>query len=524
MNSRISWLDRAILAVAPAWGRRRIAARAAARFARHYEAASGGRRTAGWYRMHTDANAAAGPSIQALREFSRDLRRNNAWARRGVQVIVNGTVGWGVVPKPSAVAKEAKAVWKLWAETALCDFDGRLPFAGLQRLVMSTVVESGAALVLLEVDDDERLPVPLRIRVLEPDYLDQRKDGPVDGAGGNVIIQGIEFDRRGRRVAYHLHRHHPGASGGGRLIDPRGLESRRVPADDVLHVYQVERAGGVQGIPWLASVIAKLNDLDEYEDGALMQQKIASFFGAFVQDFDGLGTALGGADPGAPPDPLIETLEPGSVNYLPPGKTVAFPSPPSAQSYDPFTKANLRRIAAGLGVTYEDLTGDYGQVNYSSARMARLGFYRNVDDWRWNMLIPQFCDGVWRRVMALAAPAYGWATVPSATWTPPPIPMLDPDKEGLAYQRLVRSGAMTLFGMIRELGYDPDEHLAEIATGNKRLDELEIWLDSDPRRIAAGGAIAHENQGPNQAEEDDDAEEVDLDDDEGDSSEEPLAS
>ena len=51
----------------------------------------------------------------------------------------------------------------------------------------------------------------------------------VDG-NGNVIRQGIEFDRLGRRVAFHFLRRHPGDS-----TDP-GLsgETVRVPASEVL--------------------------------------------------------------------------------------------------------------------------------------------------------------------------------------------------------------------------------------------------------------------------------------------------
>ena len=84
-RERITWWDRILMAVAPQWGLRRVQARAATRaMARHYEAAQGGRRTSGWQRFSSDANAAAGPALTALRELSRDLLRNNGWAQTGV--------------------------------------------------------------------------------------------------------------------------------------------------------------------------------------------------------------------------------------------------------------------------------------------------------------------------------------------------------------------------------------------------------------------------------------------------------
>jgi capsid protein len=103
------------------------------------------------------------------------------------------------------------------------------------------------------------------------------------------------------------------------------------------------------------------------------------------------------------------------------------------------------------------------------------------------MLIPQLCDGVWRWVMKAAAEVYGWHEVPTAEWAPPPMPMLEPEKEGLAYTRLVRGGFRTLPQVWRELGEDPESMLKEIAASNTELDRLKIWLDSDPRRVSAAG-------------------------------------
>jgi capsid protein len=98
---RLSWLDRFLIGIAPDWGLRRVRARGAAQLmARHFEAAQGSRRTTGWQRSSSDANVANRPALTALRELSRDLRRNNGWAKRGMQAIVNNTVGWGILAKP----------------------------------------------------------------------------------------------------------------------------------------------------------------------------------------------------------------------------------------------------------------------------------------------------------------------------------------------------------------------------------------------------------------------------------------
>lgn len=489
-----TWWDRFLIKVAPVWGLNRAKGKAVAFTAmRSYEAAGDGRRTTGWHSPSTDANAASEPSLQRLRDLSRDLRRNNGWAKRGIQVISANTVGWGIAAKatgaPEGIARDAQEIWRLWSESVACDYDGRMPFNGLQRLVMDTIVESGEALILREAaNSSDGLPVPLRIRVLEPDFIDLSRQGTREDGG--KIQQGIEFDAKGRRVAYWIFHQHPGAISQGSFFS-RGFSSRRVPASDVLHVYQVDRPGQLRGVPWLMAAIAKLNDFDDYDDARLMQAKIAACFGALVTDPNGDPRPLGAEEPG---DDTLENLEPGQIQYLQPGQEVTSLTPPSTSDHGGFSETQLRRIAASLGVTYEDLTMDYSKVNFSSARMARLSHWQNIHDWRWNMLIPQFCSGVFRWVMELAEGMEGWGVVPTARWSPPPMPMLSPEKEGLAIQRLVRVGARTLPQIIREQGEDPEMHLAEYAASNANLDRLGIVLDSDARKTTAAGMLQPEDE------------------------------
>lgn len=479
----LSWWDRLLIGIAPDWGMRRVRARASATLlARHFEAAQGGRRTSGWQRFATDANTANGPALTALRELSRDLVRNNGWAENGVRTIVGNTVGWGIMPRPKGPrSAQAAEIWEAWSNSTACDFDGLLSFTGLQALAMRTIAESGEVLILRQpASSADGLPVPLRLQVLEPDYLDKGRNGAT--LEGGSIVDGIEFDRHRRRVAFWLFSSHPG----GQRLATAGFESVRIPAERVLHIYRVDRPGQVRGVPWLASAIAKIKDLDDFEDAELMQQKVAACFGAFVSDLDGSATPLGGPETTGEDGYQIESLEPGHIAYLPPGKQVSFAQPPAVHD-TAFSTRVLRRIAVSLGVTYEDLSGDYSQVNFSSARIARLSHWTKIHEWRWQMLIPRLCEPVWRWVIGMAAELEGWAKLPTAQWSAPPMPILEPDKEGLAYQRLIRIGAMTWSQMVRELGEDPALQLEEIETMNREFDKRGIVLDSDPRRMSGSG-------------------------------------
>lgn len=482
-------LDRAIGFLAPRVALQRMKARGAMELlARHYEAAAVGRRTQGWRRSASDSNAVVGPALSVLREVARDLVRNNPYAESALTTIGDHVVGWGIVAKPKRKNPRAAELWDAWAGTTACDADGRNDFAGLQKLVMRTVVESGEVLVRRRFRlPTDGLPIPLQIQVLDPDYLDTLKTGITitnnDGLIVGRIIHGVEFDAIGRRVAYWLFPEHPGSAMRSAMLFGSSTASRRVPAESVLHVYKQSRPGQVRGPSWFAPVLLRFKEFDEYEDATLMKQKIAACLAVITSDTDGSNPHLGNTDPN---DPAIDSLEPGMIINAGPGRSIQVVQPPTVREHADYARTTLRAIATGLGVTYEDLTGDYDGMPFSAARMSRLRHWARVEDWRWRTLIPQLCHPVWYWAMEAAA-IMGLSDPPAAEWTAPPPPMIDPANEGLAYMRNIRTGIMTLSEAQRERGYDPVALMAEMAADNKRLDELEIILDSDPRNTTQAG-------------------------------------
>lgn len=476
---RLTWVDRVTRTMAPRWTLDRVRARMAVDLLhRHYEGAAAGRRTQGWHRGSADANAATGPFIGRLRDVARDLVRNNPYAESAITTIVDQTVGWGLTAKPSPASPRLKAAWDAWANTTACDADARNDFAGLQKMVLRAVVQDGEVLVRRRWRrPEDGLPLPLQLQVLEADFLDTTKHG-ITTAGGGRIVYGVEFNAIGQRVAYWLYPEHPGNSG---WVAPGSV---RVPAGGILHVFRPTRPGAVRGASWYAPVLLRMKDYDEYEDATLMKQKIAACLAVLTTDVDGTQNPLGSEDED---DETVDWLEPGMIKSVPAGQAVEVVQPPSVGDYKDYAEASLRSQAAGLGVTYEDYTGDYTELPFSAARMSRLRIWSQVEDRRWRMLVPQFCDPSWRWAME-AAQVLGLASsMPTARWTAPPLPMIEPDKEGLAYQRLIRNRLISQSEAIRERGYDPDELYAEMAKDDATLDALGLVSDSDPRKMTQAG-------------------------------------
>lgn len=465
---------------------------------RSYDAAKTGRRTQGWARQTADVNTITARALGELRLHARDLVRNNAWASGGLEALVSNTIGWGIVGKAiDGDIETANSLWKEWSESTDCDADGRLTLPGLQELAFRTIVESGEVLIRRRIRrPEDGLTIPLQIQVIEPDHIDTSKNGVISSSGG-PINQGIEYDKIGRRRAYWLFPQHPGSvqpSINGKSQN----ESVPVPASEVIHVYRILRPGQVRGVTWLASTIAPLKDFDEYEDAALMKQKVSACFVGVVTDADGDDTSVGEQDE---ENDEIEEFQPGTMTYLKPGRSISFGSPPPAGD-DQFSNRNLRKVGKGFGsLTYEELTNDFSNVNFSSARMGRLSHYSNVRRWQWNMLIPQMCVPIWDWFNEAAVLAGKLRQPSRSRWTPPPMQMIEPDKEGLAYSRLIRNGLMTLDDAIRELGGDPDEQLKQLAADMAKLDALKLKLDCDPRNTSQAGQVQQEPQEPPSADE-----------------------
>lgn len=449
---------------------------------RFYDGASSGRRTDGWVTPSTSSSAETYGQLTRLRNRSRDLYRNDAFAKRAVDVIVGNTVGSGIMLKilsnASGRSKRANDVWKKWAFTTDCDIEGRRDFFALQALVMNTVVQSGECLVRRVNVTNSKSGVNLKLQVLEPDHLDTLKDGYYQEGSKNLVVQGIEFDESGRRVAYHIYERHPGDN---YTVNKNVYVSKRIPASEILHIFRQDRPGQVRGVPWLHPVIITMQDLNEFIDATIVKQKVAAAFAGFVTDVEGQDVN-GNFN-------FAEKLEPGALELLPPGRDIKFPNPPSANDFDPLTKMFLRQISAGVGITYEAISNDYSQVNFSSGRMGWIEFQRNLSQWQWNTLIPQFCDGCfdWFLSAAQVSGEVDGIETLTANWTPPKREMIDPSQELKAMRDGVRSGLITWSEAHRSLGNDPDTILQEIKTDFEKFDEMGLVLDSDPRKVSQSG-------------------------------------
>ena len=335
---------------------------------------------------------------------------------------------------------------------------------------------------------EDGLSIPLQLQLLEPDHL----DGSRIANGLNDIVAGIEIDRLNRRQAYWLYPEHPGENRLGRGIS---LTASRVPADQIAHAFRRTRAGQMIGVPFLHRVLLDLRDLDDLEQASLMQQKIASCFGAFVRRPDA-GARQGLLGEEDEDDDQLERLEPGMVEYLEPGEDVSFATPPSTAGHSDYIRSRLHRIAAGARMPYILLTGDVSQANWASYKAGIVPFKSAVRHFQKRTVLPNLLRPQWRWFIDAAYLAgriderdYG------VNWTLPGFEPIDRYKEAIADQIEARIGTRSIREAIRASGRDPAAVLAEIKQWSQEVDKAELVFDSDPRKVSNAGLTQARPQG-----------------------------
>lgn len=477
-------IDNVIGFISPSRGVARLQARAEMQsLKRRFEGAAEGRRHSSWAaKTNPSVNELIAKDLRKLVIRSRELSINNPYAKKAPVGICNNVVATGIIATPviidaftngqvvatenkDAVLKMVGEAWKQWSDETNADYNDDFNFYGLQYLAMRTLITSGEVLAIRKRVKTDENPLGLQILLLEGDFIDTCKDTEKDADGGYTQY-GIKYNSRNKRAGYWLYDRHPN--------DP-GAKSSFVDIKDIIHVYDVERAGQNRGVPLAASTILKQRDLDDYSDAELVGKKTAASYAVFVQNDDI-------EDSGKSDSEDIEFVEPGTINYLRKGEQIQFATPPQNPGFKEFVKTQQQAIAAGYLMTYEMLTGDLSNVNFSSGRMGSVEFSKQVQYWQYQLLIPKFCDKVFSWFVEALRISHGLpeGVKVKATWTAPRREMIDPGKETTAKRMQMRAGLISWQEMVRQDGYDPAQILKEITEDQNNFKAAGLSCDWSP--------------------------------------------
>jgi lambda family phage portal protein len=456
-------------------------------------------------RLTSDWNASIGTSqdseirssLRVLRNRTRQLARDNDWVKNALRAIQNNVIGTGIGMQMQVKMQRQRNgkvlnqdlneaiedAWSQWCKASNCHTAGLLNFSDIERLLISSCAENGEVLVrIVKGKAFGTSPVPMALEVIESDQLQDERNGTADN--GNIIRMGVEKDEWGRPVAYWFYPYHPGDY----LFKTVELSKyKRVEADEIIHLYKHERPGQTRGVPWFASALRRMHQVAGFEEAEVVAARASASIMGFINTPDGELQ-----DDGVQDGQRVSNFEPGKIEALGPGETfTAFtPTRPGGQ-YDPFVRAQLRAVAAGVGVSYETLSKDYSQSNYSSSRLALLD---DRDNWRslQQWMIKNFHQKVFETwldmaVLSGALDLPNYEINPDAyravRWMPRGWSWVDPAKEVAAYKEAVRCGFMTQSEVVAQTGCDIEDLLMQRQREVEMAEALGLVFDTDAAQV-----------------------------------------
>ena len=423
--------------------------------------------------------------LPRLRARSKWLARNNPHATCAARDLPAQIVGSGILPD---VKSERWFEWS--SRRALCDAARRLTFIGLQMLMVRSAMVTGDCFVVRRPRrlDDAAGVIPMRLDVLDGESLSETDSGGLAGVSrGGVVEDGIEYGPAGMPVAYWFRRRRPGWWIEG------DWDTYRVPARDVIHLYDPIEPGLRRGVPWMSAAIMPLMQLGQFNDATREAKSTSASVSLVVVDPDANAGPLGGparADLDNATDldeDAAAGLQPGAIPHLRPGEDIRSFTPPTNRDLEPFTRLTRQDIASSMGMTPEDMSGDYAGMNFSQAKKSQAVQGRRIWGHRQRWLLPAIQEmELWARE---AAESRGEAWPAPSTWTNPALPQIDPEREGNALMRAIRTGLMTVTAAVRERGLDPDAFFAERAAELATFRRLGLVFDSSPGEVTQQGQM-----------------------------------
>ena len=351
---------------------------------------------------------------------TRDLVNNDAWAAGAITRIQDNTIGaqFRLVAKPDyrwlsrtygsrfdavwadEFGRAIEAEWRVYADDLgkWCDARRTRNMTGLFYAGMGHELIDGDNVAMVLWDPESvgygAARYATRLQLIDPDRL----SNPWQQMDTLHLRGGVEIDDKGAATAYHIRRAHQydwyGAAES--MIWDRFPRETGWGRPIVLHSFEGPRATASRGRGVLNTVVTRLKMLTRYDRAELQQALVQTIFGTFVEspfDREDVENALSSGGENGEEGPLSayqqmrqnfhdqNKLQLGGVRMplLAPGEkiaTVAATRPNSG--FNDFQRAFLRNVAAATGESAEQVSWDYSQVNYSSARSAMLEAWKTM--------------------------------------------------------------------------------------------------------------------------------------------------
>ena len=466
-------------------------------------------------------------NLDTLRQRSRILAMSGGLATSALKTTRTNVIGLGLLPKPAIdkdilglTDEEAKA-WQdkaereftIWAENKNhCDAIGMNDYYKMQQLAFYSSIMNGDVFTLLQRDEEavtKLMPYSLRLNLVEADRVSTPTGNSAialstDGkntASNNRIYNGVEVNKVGKVVAFHIRNNYPWEANAEATNWQRvEVYGKKTGLPNVIHTLcDVERPSQYRGVPLVAPVIEMVLQIRRYTDSELTAAVIESLFAAFIKteartDEIPFNEVSNGEEPIQTDDTEYE-MGAGNVIVMKPGEDVTFADPKRpAGGFSAFVEAVSVQIGASLEIPKEILLKQFNS-SYSASRAALLEFWKSVK-MRREWFVADWCRPIYEVFIheavargRLKAPGFFDDPIKRMAWlganfNGPPQGMLDPTKEIQAEQMMCENGFSTRTdSAIRLNGSEYDKNINALKLENEKLKEITIPEAKEPVQV-----------------------------------------
>jgi len=485
-----------------------------------YKAASSKNSYKNWYTEERSTDREILPNLKKLRERANDLYNNDAASHGVIKTLTQGVTAGGLelqatmnrdfLKKKYAFSDtdideledQVEMQWDLFSDSVECDFQRRLHFSEIEELGFLNFANTGETIATLPFVQRPGSPFGLKIALISSSRL----QNPNNLGDSNAIAGGIETNRHGEIIAYHI-------------IDEavevvRNLQPTwaRIPAfgdktgrPNLLHIFRSEKIGQRRGLPFLYPVFEEAKQSSRFSEAALAKQVISQMLTVFIKHNKALDE-----------DEYLDAskrnlinyeLGPGAVYHMADDEDVQIVNPGLSENlYDSFMNGALKRMGMATGIPYEVLAKQF-QSSYSASRAAQVEAWRlfmNFRKWYVKKLHkPIYKEVIMEAVARRRIDLPGFFEDPltqmaylGSQWLGFGMPQMDPYKEAKALELHKKNLWATDQDIAYGLGHgDIDKIYRRMSREKKTRRSLD--LESQPDLFAQGNSSQNTNQSSN---------------------------
>lgn len=479
----MGFIDSIVARISPKAAYEREAYRRAYNWLRNYDAGNYDRPNQNWRVSNQSAEMTDRYSRMEVLARARDLERNSDIMNATIGAFERNIIGGGyslqAQTEESELNKQIEKAWKKWCKKRNCDVTGTQSFSQMLRMAVHRKKVDGGVLFVKRYTSDGF--VPFKLQMLEVDELDSDVMKPKNQ--GNKVVGGIEYNSWNKPVGYFIRQY---SLDGMTINQPVWID-----AEQVIFYYSKKRPSQVREMSDMAPTITRIRDVNEFMTSIAVKQRIEACLSVFIKKSLPT-TAIGrGGNAAIDKERLNydgKMLSPGMIKELNAGDEVQVVNP-AGQSADAtsFTKLQQRLIGSGQGMSYEAMSRDMSESNYSSARQGIIEDDLTCSSER--ELLAEVMDEIYE-TFVISAVLCGKLNIPkfweegekerylSHEWIKAPKPWIDPVKESTADRTALETGQKTFKQICSENGKDWRIQLEDMAEVNEYARSLGIDLNT----------------------------------------------